>query len=86
MTDPSDKYWRTPDIYLAAFLYARGAIIVGVEKIEGKPMYSFVDSAERRLWHTEYHAGKPLVDVRIYVYALRDLLGKSRQSLRQNPT
>ena len=82
MTDHSDKYWKTSDIYLAAFLYARGAIIVGVERIEGKSMYSFVDSEDRRLWHTEYHTGNPLVDVRIYVYALRDLFGKSRQSLR----
>jgi hypothetical protein len=82
MNDRSDQYWKTPDIYLAAFLYARGAVVVGMEMVDGKPIYSFLDSTDRRTWHTDYHTGTPTIDVRLYVYALRDLLQRSRKSLR----
>ena len=84
MNNDSSKYWKTPDIHLAAFLYARGAVIVGIEAVDRKPIYSFIDSADRQAWYSDYHTGSPFIDVRIYVYALRDLQQKSRRAILES--
>jgi len=83
MPENSNRYWKTGDWYLAAYLFARGAIVVGIEAKEGRPMFSFLDSLERQSLQQEYRAGKPMVDARIYVYALRDLREKGNHAVRQ---
>lgn len=73
MKTHDQRYWRTSDPYLAAFLFARGAIIVGIQACPGKMTFSFQDSGDRERWCDEYRARRASVNVRIYVAALEML-------------
>jgi hypothetical protein len=77
----NDKYWNTSDYHLAAFLYARGTAIVGIEAPNGRPVFAFLNTAERQQWHKEYQAGTPTINVRLYVYALRELRQRGRRAV-----
>jgi hypothetical protein len=77
------RYWRTTDLYLAAFLFARGAIVVGIEADQEHAEFSFLDTSERQTWHDEYKSGNPMIDARIYAYAVSDLQIKGRHAIVQ---
>jgi len=83
MIHTPDKYWRTKNLYLAAFLFGRGAIIVGLELINGRTSYGFIDSLERQTWHDEFRSGTPMIDVRIYIRALQILQEKRYEAMMQ---
>jgi hypothetical protein len=67
------KYWKTGDVYLAAFLFARGVPVIGIAPYHRTIGFSFIDSRDRQTWYEEYKSGKPLVDARIYAVALSTL-------------
>jgi hypothetical protein len=77
MTKSNDKYWRTTDLYLGAYLFARGAAIAGIEARDSGVAFTFIESWDRQNWNDEFCFGCPLIDARIYVTALRTLQDKS---------
>jgi hypothetical protein len=83
MNNSQNKYWKTVDLYLAAFLYGRGAIIVGIEAVERKATFSFIDSLDRQNWHEEFRSGTPMIDARIYICAIQTLRQKRLDALME---
>ena len=79
-----NKYWKTRDLYLAAYLFARGAIIVGIQANESKIVFTFLDSLNRQNWMDEFRSGRPLIDARIYVCAIRTLKHKAIDVLMED--
>ncbi len=69
------------DLYLAAFLFGKGAIIVGIEAVEKKAIFTFINSLERQEWNNEFRSGTPMIDVRIYICALQILRQKRMDAL-----
>ena len=81
MNNQKNKYWKTTDLYLAAFLFGRGAIIVGVEAFETKAIFTFIDSLDRQNWNDEFRSGTHLIDARIYICAIQTLRQKRLDAL-----
>lgn len=81
MSNSKHKYWKTTDLYLAAFLFGKGAIIVGIQASERKAIFTFIDSLDRQNWHDEFRSGTPMVDARIYICALQILRQKRFDAL-----
>ncbi|MBI1974314.1 MAG: hypothetical protein HYS51_00420 [Candidatus Zambryskibacteria bacterium] len=80
-----DRYWKTRDLFLAAYLFARGATIVGIEANGHEVVFTFIDSLDRQNWHDEYLLlGKPLINVRVYISALETLRQKAIDVLMQS--
>jgi len=75
------KYWKTRNLYLAAYIYARGEVIVGIEADEHRVVFTFLDSANLQSRHHEFRLGKPLVNARIYSCAISTLKNKAIDSL-----
>jgi len=81
MTKLLTKYFRTHDFYLAAYLFARGAVIVGIQMQNNGIVFTFLDSLDRQNWFDEYKRGKPFVDARIYACAIGILHEKEFDAL-----
>jgi hypothetical protein len=81
MTRLSTKYWRTREFYLAAYLFARGAIIVGIHPQNSGVVFTFLDSFDRQSWSDEFKSGKPLIDARTYACAILTLQQKGLDAL-----
>jgi hypothetical protein len=77
MKNAHDKYWKTTDLYLGAYLFARGAIIAGIEGTVTGIVFTFVECWDRQNWNDEFCFGWPLIDVRTYVSAIRTLQEKA---------
>jgi len=73
MNKSHDRYWRTSDLFLAAYLFGRGAIIAGVQARDHRAVFAFIDSMERQNWHDEFRSGIPMIDARIYIFAMQIL-------------
>jgi hypothetical protein len=81
MIKQRERYWKTDDIYAAAYLFSRNCIIVGIEADGSRAVFSFVDSLELTGWLAELKSGRPTVDVRMYICALRILRAKALDTL-----
>jgi hypothetical protein len=84
MTHTNDKYWRTNDFYLAAYLFARGAVITGIHVNDGRAAFAFVDSVEMDDWYDEFRFGNPLIDARILICALSVLRKKKYEAFMRS--
>lgn len=73
MKQSKDKYWKTTDLYLGAYLFARGSVIAGIEATDAGVAFTFVECFDRQNWHDEFCYGWPLIDARTYVTAIRTL-------------
>ena len=76
MIHDNDKYFRTSDFYLAAYLFARGAIITGINVDTGRAVFAFLDSMELDDWYEEFRFGKPLIDARFLICSISVLQKK----------
>jgi hypothetical protein len=81
MSKRNHKAWRTRDLYLASFLFARGIPIIGVYFSHGEIVFAFVDSAERENWCDQFSSGTPSVDARIYAVAVSALQQRATDAL-----
>jgi hypothetical protein len=84
MNKHQNRYWNTNDLYIAAFLFGKGATIVGIEANDSKATFSFLDSFHRYNWHYEFTSGKPLIDARVYALAIQALKHKAMDALIEN--
>jgi len=84
MNETKHKYWKTTDLYLAAFLFGKGAVIVGIDAVETRATFTFIDSLSRQSWQDEFRSGRPLIDARVYVIAINTLKHKALEALIQN--
>jgi len=84
MNKKQNRYWKTSDLYVAAFLYGKGASVVGIEAVESKATFTFLDSFDRYTWHYDFQSGKPLIDARIYALAIQTLKHKAMDALIEN--
>ena len=75
LTSKDDRYFRTPDLYLAAYLFSKNLWLVNIDRTDRKNCFLvFTDTAEREELVLNYRYGKEaLVDARKYAYALRKL-------------
>jgi hypothetical protein len=82
MRNRDSKYLRTRSLYLAAFLFAKGAELVGLGEFgDGRVTLSFVRSPESEIWACEFKSGRTVsVDARLYLHALK-FLSRERQEL-----
>ena len=70
MHNNTNRYWRTRDFYVAAYLFARGAVITGIFIENHRPVFSFLDSPDRGDWEDEFRFGKPMIDARVLISAI----------------
>lgn len=74
-----DKYFRTQDFYLAAFLYAKGLALVNAEEIGTKKLeFVFEERPERGIWQEARAYGAKndpdaVIDVRKHEEAIKRL-------------
>lgn len=77
------RYYRTSNLYLAAYLYAHNLSLVNIDKTDPK-MCTFVfrDSPEREDLASSFMLGKEApVDARLYSDAFRELKIKLHDSI-----
>jgi len=84
MLKTKHEYWKTANLYLAAFLFSKNSIVVGIDATERRAIFSFLDSPERQTWQEEFESGTPMIDVRIYICALETLKQKRLDALMQS--
>jgi hypothetical protein len=76
-----DKNIKTDSFYMAAYIFAKGAELSGIEIVDEKVTFSFVDSPTCSLWVYEFTQGpEAFVDARLYLNALK-ILSTRRQEL-----
>ena len=84
-THSQDKYFRTPSLYVSAFLFAKGLSLVNIDKTsKTKCLFVFLDSPDRELLVQQYSFAPPkspdcLVDARELLIALKTLKEKLYQ-------
>lgn len=81
----NDQYWKTTDFYLAAYVYAQGGDLVGVEGNSHEVIYSFVDSEklQRSVWEFQ-SATEATIDARLFASAIETLETERRQCLMEH--
>lgn len=81
MSCDSPKFMKLYSLYQAAFLFAKGAELAGVEMDQGQVSFSFINSPECEIWANEFKNGpEALIDARLYMNALQ-VLSRQRQEL-----
>ena len=75
LTSKDDRYFRTPDLYLAAYLFSKDLWLVNIDRTDRKNcLFVFKNTPEREELVTNYgNAQEVLVDARKYAYAIRKL-------------
>ncbi|MDD5552072.1 MAG: DUF5659 domain-containing protein [Candidatus Pacebacteria bacterium] len=81
-----DKYFKTTNFYLAAFLFAKGLELVNIDKITDpkRARFVFIDSPEREIYLETFNFGKEnspeiMVDARKLITAIRAVKDKLYQ-------
>lgn len=80
-TDKSDRYFRTSSFYISCFLLAKNQVLVNVDKTDPrKAVFVFLDSPEREFLVHSFNfatenASEVMIDVRIFVTAIKQLKG-----------
>ena len=77
------SYWRTPELCLAAFVFARGGVLTGVFAVGKDVIFSFADEPECRAARHEFARSRALIDARIYAYALCRLTTCANNALEE---
>jgi hypothetical protein len=78
-------YFRTKNFYLASFLYAKGAVLVSIDRTEPKKvLFVFIESPDILAWLEAFNFGKEnnpevLVDGRKLIQAIKELKDKLYQ-------
>ena len=83
MTD--DRYYKTNDRHLAAYLFSTGASLAGVQASDSEVVFSFLASLD--LYHRVniFESGKnAFVDVRLYAQSLDKLDDEVREQLMES--
>jgi hypothetical protein len=76
------RYYRTSNLYLAAYLYAHNLSLVNIDKTDPKKCtFVFRDSPEREDLASRFMFGKAPVDARLYSEAIRELKIKLHDSI-----
>lgn len=69
-----NKYFRSSDFYLCCYLFARNAVIVGLDKTNPKrAVFSFETSLDLEQWVADYWQNKAVVNPAVFVYAIKEL-------------
>ncbi|OGM29421.1 hypothetical protein A2801_02275 [Candidatus Woesebacteria bacterium RIFCSPHIGHO2_01_FULL_41_10] len=77
--DYSNRYFRTSNLYAAAFLFAKGLALVNIDKLTStKSQFVFEDTPEREYLLQQYNFAPEnsldcSVDVRKFIFALKTL-------------
>ena len=73
-----DRYFRTPNLYLAAYLFSKDLWLVNIDRTDRKNcLFVFKNTPEREELVLNYRYGKEApVDARKYAYAVRKLKAK----------
>lgn len=85
MHKDTDKYFRTANFYLAAFLFAKGLELVNIDKADPKRcVFVFADTPERGALVELFNFAKEdcaevMVDARKLIYATKTLKDKIYQ-------
>jgi len=81
-----NKYFKTSNFYLAAFLFAKGLELVNIDRVSDskRKYFVFIDSPERELYSGIFDFGKEddprvMVDSRKMVVAVKTLKEKLYQ-------
>ena len=82
-----DKYFRTHNFYLAAFLFTQGMVLANVDRItdRNRASFVFIDNPDREILihafnYSEEGNETTLVDARKLVYSIRALKEKLYQN------
>jgi hypothetical protein len=85
--DKNEKYFKTNSFYPAAFLFAKGAELVNIDRTEGsnKAYFVFLDSPEREALLESFNfapenSSEVMVDARKYMVAIKMLKEKLYQN------
>lgn len=69
-----NKYFRSSDFYLCCYLFAKGAVIAGLDKTNPKrAVFSFETSSELEQLVEDYWQNKAVVNPAVFVYAIKEL-------------
>jgi hypothetical protein len=77
------KYWKTREIFIAAYLFARQGILVGIHPDENGVTFVFLDTIDRFNCIEEFRFGKPVICPRVYACAIRTLENKRLDALME---
>jgi Domain of unknown function (DUF5659) len=80
---PHRQYSKTRDLHLAAYLFARGATIVGVQADERKAVFTFLSSLDLKNWIDEFRSGKAPIDACVFVLSIKTLKHKALDVLME---
>lgn len=75
----SDRYFRTSNLYAAAFLFVKGLVLVNIDKVtSSKSQFVFEETPEREHLLQQYNFAPEnaldcSVDVRKFIFALKTL-------------
>mgnify|MGYP001565291886 CR=1 FL=1 len=82
----NDRYFRTSSFYTACFLFAKGQVLVNIDKVNDsrRAQFVFLDSSDRELLLQNFSFAKEnspdvLVDARKFVTAIKQLKEKLYQ-------
>ena len=82
-----DKYFRTHNFYLAAFLFTQGMVLANVDRItdRSKAAFVFIDSPKREELAHHFNYSEEgdevaMVDARKLIYSIRSLKEKLYQN------
>jgi len=84
-THTTDKYFRSPSLYISAFLFSKGFTLVNVDKTNrSKSIFVFLDTPEREQLISQFNYAPDnsldcLVDVRKFILAVKTLKEKLYQ-------
>jgi len=84
MNKSKDKYWKTCDRYLAAYLFAKGAVMVGIEAHDTTVIFTFIDSLNRQPLVDDFSSGKSLINAKLYAAAVQHLDDKATDALMES--
>ncbi len=78
LTSKDDRYFRTPDFYLAAYLFVQKLWLVNIDRTDrSKCLFVFRDTPERQDLVSNFrYAKEALIDARQYAFAVRKLNSK----------
>ena len=69
-----NRYFRSSDFYLCCYLFAKSAVIVGLDKTNPKrAVFCFETSQELEQCVEDYWQNKAVVNPAIFVYAIKEL-------------
>jgi len=76
-TTKTYRYFRSSDFYLVAFLFAKGAVLVGIDKTNPKrAIFAFEKSAEMEQEADDYLNNRASVNPKVFMYAIKELKQK----------